>query len=67
MTTKPETRLVVYTVKDKEGGGSWWTKIGTAKKNKDDSLNVYLDALPLDGKLVIRKEEKREREPGSDG
>lgn len=31
-----------------------WTKIGIAFVNRDDSLNVMLDALPLSGKLHIR-------------
>ncbi|MBF0491819.1 MAG: hypothetical protein HQM15_03470 [Deltaproteobacteria bacterium] len=31
-----------------------WTKIGVAFVNRDQSLNVLLDALPLHGKLHIR-------------
>ncbi len=31
-----------------------WTRIGVAFVNRDDSLNVMLDALPLSGKLHIR-------------
>ncbi len=32
-----------------------WTLIGLAFVNKDGSLNVKLNQLPLDGKLHIRK------------
>ncbi len=34
---------------------SVWTKIGVAFVNKDQSLNVRLDAFPMDGKLHIRE------------
>ena len=33
---------------------SKWTKIGVAFVNRDDSLNVVLEALPLTGKIHIR-------------
>lgn len=32
---------------------SVWVKAGTAFVNHDGSMNVYLDVLPLDGKLHI--------------
>jgi len=38
--------------------GSIWTRAGSAWVNKDDSINVYLDVLPIDGKLHIREEVK---------
>ena len=51
----------VYTIIDKEGEKkSRWIKVGIAFVNKDNSLNVLLDALPLNGKLHIR--DKREKE-----
>ena len=31
-----------------------WIKIGVAFVNKDNSLNVILDAIPVNGKLHIR-------------
>ena len=34
--------------------GSIWTRVGTAYPNKDSSLNVVLDSLPVDGRLHIR-------------
>lgn len=43
-------------------------RIGTAFVNKDDSLNVFLDALPIGGKLHIREprppKELGGRQPG---
>jgi len=34
---------------------SVWVKAGSAWKNRDGSFNVYLDVLPLDGKLHVRE------------
>lgn len=34
--------------------GNVWTSAGRAVKNRDGSLNVTLDVLPLDGQLHIR-------------
>ena len=33
----------------------YWVKIGTAFVNRDESLNVYLDAVPINGMLHLRK------------
>lgn len=37
-----------------EGEKSAWARVGVAFVNKDDSINVILDALPVAGKLNIR-------------
>ncbi len=34
---------------------SVWVKAGSAWVNRDGSINVYLDVLPLDGKLHVRE------------
>ena len=45
----------VFTVINKEKDGkAFWVKIGTAFENKDCSLSVALNALPTNGRLVIR-------------
>ena len=36
----------VYSPIDKKGGGTYWMRLGTAFTNRDDSLNLYLDAIP---------------------
>lgn len=48
------------TIEDKEKK-SVWVKAGSAWVNRDGSINVYLDVLPLDGKLHVREplEERR--------
>jgi len=35
-------------------------RIGTGFVNRDGSLNIFLDALPVNGKLHIRDSEPRE-------
>ena len=32
---------------ERKDGGKYWMRCGTAFVNKDNSINVYLDALPL--------------------
>ncbi len=60
-------RFEVFTVVEpkKEGGKSFWVRVGTGFENRDGSISVYLDALPVNGKLQIR--EPRERKQGSEG
>lgn len=57
--------LNVYTVRDyttKQGENkSAWTRIGRAFINRDGSTSVMLDALPLNGRLIIREEEQRQQ------
>ena len=49
----------------KRDGGHWWMKCGAAHTNKDDSINIYLDAVPRDLKFTLREldeEDLRRRE-----
>lgn len=36
-------------------GKSVWVRAGSAWENRDGSMNVYLDVLPLDGMLHLRE------------
>lgn len=47
--------LAVFAVRKSRDGGAIWVRAGVAKVNRDQSLNVSLDVLPLDGKLHIRE------------
>jgi hypothetical protein len=51
----PSKRQAVFSVRSTEKG-SIWTRIGTAFTNKDGSLNVVLEALPVGNRLHIRSE-----------
>ncbi len=61
----PGKRLQVFSIKGmtekNDEKKSVWVKAGSAWVNRDGSLNVYLDVLPLDGKLHVREalDEKR--------
>ena len=44
----------VYTIVER-ANQKHWIRIGSAFLNQDQSWNVKLDALPLDGKLNIRE------------
>lgn len=60
------TPLDVYTIRPptREGGKSFWVKIGSAWKNRDNSLNIKLDALPVNGELQVRKRRERNDDNG---
>ena len=38
-----------------------WIRIGTAFVNKDGSINIKLNALPLSGKLQLREPKSKEQ------
>lgn len=60
MPTKTPTHSC-YTVRptgtDKKG---FWVEIGAAWTNKDGSLSVKLDALPVNGDMVIQPRKETE-------
>jgi hypothetical protein len=51
-----------------DGSGEYFTRVGSAFENKDSSINVYMDLLPLNGKQVklqireLNEQDLRERE-----
>lgn len=47
-------RLAVFSIKPGRNG-SIWVRAGHAEVNRDGSLNLTLDVLPLDGKLHVRE------------
>jgi len=40
---------------EKHNGGTFWMRVGTAHVNKDESINVYLDAMPKTFQLQLRE------------
>ena len=44
----------------------FFRRVGTAFVNRDSSLNVYLDAVPLSGRLHIREVERPKPGRGHD-
>ncbi len=58
--------LVVYTIVERERDGKkFWVRIGSAFRNRDGSLNAYLDAVPVNGTMHIREQRPQsERDAG---
>lgn len=54
MSQNKSERFNVTTPIERQDGKTFWLRIGTAFRNKDASLNIYLDALPVNGKLQVR-------------
>lgn len=67
-------RLEVFSIREAKVKGeqsSFWTRCGVGFVNKDGSINVKLDLIPIDGKLHIREpkpktEKQDEAAPSSD-
>jgi hypothetical protein len=57
--------LNVYTIIESANDeyDDYWCRIGTAFENKDGSLNVKLNALPVNGSLHIREPHKEDERP----
>jgi hypothetical protein len=61
-------RLAVYAVPDtKDGEKGFWTKIGIAFTNRDGSINLFLDALPLGTNKLQVREARPPAERGPNG
>ena len=60
----------VFTVRDseEEGGKAFWTRLGSAWEHKDGKgFNIALDALPLNGRLVLREFSEEDEKGDDDG
>ena len=60
--TSPRAHRAVYTVVDGKDDKSFWRQVGVAFVNRDGSINILLDALPVNGKLQIRDAEPQARD-----
>jgi hypothetical protein len=59
-----KTMKVVWTVVDRGQGKSFWTRVGVGFVNRDGSLTLRLDAIPINGSLQVREwQEPYERRP----
>jgi hypothetical protein len=48
---KPQ--LIAYTITENEGKDDFWTRIGAAWPNSKGGFNIELNAMPLNGKLIL--------------
>jgi hypothetical protein len=57
----------VFTIIEKEEWSKGvWIKVGTAFENRDGSLNIFLDALPCNGRLHVRERKVKPSTPSSE-
>lgn len=54
----------VFAISDREVAGepgkNRWTRVGVGFVNRDNSINIVLDAFPTNGRLQIRDRPKKE-------
>jgi hypothetical protein len=69
MEDQAKTMKAVWTIVERaqQGGAtkSYWTRVGVGFVNRDGSMNLHLDAIPISGKLQVREwEAPRQEMPG---
>ncbi len=52
----------IYTIVEREGAKNRWVRIGIGFVNQDGSINVRLDAMPVNGRLHVRNHKRKDRE-----
>jgi hypothetical protein len=66
MTTETTTTAsrkpshAAYHVRDAASGKGFWTRIGAAWSNRDGSLSLQLDCVPVDGRVVLQLADKKQ-------
>jgi hypothetical protein len=60
MNANGESMKMVYTVVERGPGKSFWTRVGICFVNRDGSINLRLDAIPMNGTLQVRDYEERD-------
>jgi hypothetical protein len=53
--------LAVYTVIEKQDGKDIWLRVGSGFHNRDGSLSLLLDAMPINGRLQVREYRPRDQ------
>ena len=56
---------VLCPIEKDDGKTTYWMRVGVAFVNRDQSINLYLDVLPKNGKLQVREldeEDLRQRD-----
>jgi hypothetical protein len=55
-----QTMKAVFAVVERGAGKSYWTRVGVGFVNRDGSITLKLDAIPINGTLQVREWESRE-------
>jgi hypothetical protein len=59
----PVTKYDVFTLRKNPNGDPYFVSVGTAWANRDGTLSVFLDVLPMDGTLTLRPHAPRPSVP----
>jgi len=57
-TQGPRSKLAVFTIVEINEEKALWRRVGNAYLNRDGSYNLYLEALPVNGKLHMREHQE---------
>ncbi|MBX3248498.1 MAG: hypothetical protein KF901_15080 [Myxococcales bacterium] len=57
-----KSHKVVFALTERQGK-TYWMRVGVAWPNRDGSLTLQLDAIPISGKLQVREPEVRDEAP----
>jgi hypothetical protein len=71
MEQQPRDMKMVWTMIERapSGGGpakTFWTKVGVGFVNRDGSITLKLDAIPISGTMQVREWEPYDRRPDAD-
>ena len=58
-TNQKKNNKVVFALTERDGK-THWTRVGVAWPNRDGSLTLQLDAIPVSGKLQVREPQERD-------
>jgi hypothetical protein len=53
---------LVYQIVERKDGKSFWNRVGAAFTNRDGSLTLKLDSIPIGGTMQVRDWEPRDSE-----
>ena len=57
--------LAAFQIVERKGyDRPFWNRIGSAFVNRDGSINVFLDSVPLQGKIQLREDTPKDKERG---
>jgi hypothetical protein len=60
MEANGQSMKAVFTIVERGAGKSYWTRVGVGFVNRDGSITLKLDAIPVNGTLQVRDWESRE-------
>lgn len=61
MNLRPGLQLTVFSI-NRYGEHTQWARAGIAWINRDGSINLRLDVLPLQGELHLREKQKEDQD-----